>query len=514
VARLAHRAATELLAELRHDVLDPQRVAWEDWARRMSALDGRDWLLLDKLARRATWAQPALLHGTRGWDSLDLAAAPTPAVAAAAMHVDGRLRERAARALSGHGGPVASAVLALRILDHVPQVASAAREVVARHPVGLEVDLIADVLLQGADRRTAEGRWVELVDTLSLNTPSVLGLLRISRHRKARRWAVEQSLEQGLLDADTALQVASKDPDQWLRRAAAEHLTRTPSPEQLGPLLRADSVEARLTALTRVPEDLLDEATLEQLLMDRAPRVREQARWRARRRGVDVADVCRRRLGDAIPRVVVAALDGLTWTGNETDVPAVAELLQHPSPTVRAAAVRTFAARVPGPQATQTLAPYLDDPSGRVSGAAATVLARAGAPASVATQAWQSPLPTARRAAWRVARSAGGWTRVAADLRAATDPDSNLSGLGQDGVRGWLRDGAATTWGRPDPEDAQSMADRLPAAGLNDTEAERVAFHAGLPFTRRAFTVTPQSDGPNPAPRRRGPRNWFRRRGH
>jgi len=385
--------------------------------------------------------------------------------------------------------------------------------VVTGHTVRLEIGLVADVLLHGADRRMAEGRWAEVVDTLRLDTPSTLVRLRTSSHRKTRRWAVEQSLEQDLLDNDTALQIASKDPDQWLRRAAAEHLTRAASPEQLGPLLRADSVEARLTALTRVPDDLLDDATLEQLLLDRAPRVREQARWRARRRGVNVANVCRQHLRDPRARVLVAALDGLAWTGGESDVPAVAGLLDHPSPKVRAAAVRTFAARVPGPQATQTLAPHLGDPSGRVSGAAAIVLARAGAPAHLATQAWQSPLPSARRAAWRVVRSAGGWTRVAADLRAATDPDSNLSGLGRDGVRGWLRDGAATTWGRPNPEDAQSMTDRLPSAGLDDTEAERVAFHAGLPFARRAFPATARQERPNALHLSRGPRTWFRRRG-
>jgi hypothetical protein len=420
VTRLSHRAATELLTDLRHDVIEPGRVTWEVWVARLSRCDGRDWLLMDKLARRTTWVQPAVLHGTRGWDSLDLSAAPTPAVAAASMHVDGRLRERAVRALARHDGPIPSAVLGLRLLDHVPEVASAAREVVGGHLTGLEVDLVADVLLHGADRRAAEGRWDLLVDTLELDTPPVLDLLCTSRRRMARRWAVERSLAQGLLDEDTVLRVASKDPDQWLRRSAAEHLTRTPSPQHLAPLLNADSVEARLTALTRVPEDLLDDATLEQLLLDRAPRVREQARWRARRRAFDVADLCRQRLEDPTPRVVAAALDGLVWTGNETDVPTVAKLLEHRSPTVRAAAVRTFAARVPGPQVTETLTPYLEDPSGRVCAAAAAVLVRAGAPPSIATQAWQSPRLTARRAAWRVARAAGGWTRVTDPLPAGT----------------------------------------------------------------------------------------------
>lgn len=513
MAGLSHRAATALLIDLRDDVFDPRpSLGWGDWARRLSALDGRDWLLLDKLARRSTWAQPALLHGTRGWDSLALMTAPAAMVAAAAMHVDGRLRQRATLALRRHEGPVASAVVALRILDHVPQISLVAQEVVADHPLGLEVDLIADVLLHGADRSTADGSWSRLVDALSLDSPPSLRQMRDSRHRMARRWAVEQSLTRGLLDDDTALRIASQDPDQWVRGAAADHLARTPTPERLGPLLKAGSVEARLTALTRLPDDLLDDADLELLLMDRAPRVREQARWRARGRGVDVADVCRRHLGAPAPRVVAAALDGLAWTGNETDVPAVVELLQHPSPTVRAAAVRTFAARVPGTRATETLAPHLTDTSGRVAGAVATVLVRAGAPASVATPAWRSPRLTARRAAWRVARAAGGWTRVAADLRAATDPDPTLSELGRDGVRGWLRDGAATTWGRPDPQDARTMTAQLPAAGLSDAEAERVAFHAGISGARTTVAVGPGSDRPDEPPSEpRGRRRWFGR---
>jgi hypothetical protein len=156
----------------------------------------------------------------------------------------------------------------------------------------------------------------------------------------------------------------------------------------------------------------------------------------------------------------------------------------------------------------------LKDPSGRVSAAAATILARAGAPASVTTQAWQSPLPTARRAAWRVARSAGGWTRVAADLRAATDHESNLSGLGRDAVRGWLRDGAATTWGRPDPEDAQSMVDWLSASGLSEAEAQQVAFHAGLPLPRRGVASGPPAERPTVPRGWRGTRTWFRRQKH
>lgn len=490
MAGLSQRDAVEVLIELRNDVLGQRGLSWEQWSRQLSGLDGRDWLLLDKLARRGTWTPP-ILHGVRGWSSLDLARAPVPALAAAAMHVDGRLREQAVGALARHSGPVSSAVLGLRLLDHVEEVAAAARDVVRARPSGLEVDLVAEVLLEGADRRAAGARWDGLVDALGLDTPPVLDQLRASTRRRARRWAVEQSLDRGLLDEDTVLRIAAADPDQWLRRAASEHLVRTPTPERLGSLLGAPSVEARLTAVTRTPDELLDASVMETLVLDRSPRVREQARWRARRRGVDVADVCRRRLDDPAPRIVAAALDGLAWYGDETDVRPVTRLLDHSSPTVRAAAVRTFAARAPAELAVRTLAPRPDDPSGRVGNAAATVLARAHAAPSSTAGAWRSPRPTARLAAWRVDRAAGGWARVAADLRAAADPDGRLAGLGRDGLRGWLVDGAASTWGRPDPEQVRTMTDHLGSSDLSAVDEELIAFHAGLPFERREFTAAP-----------------------
>ena len=495
MASLSHRDAVELLTELKRDVLDHRDASWEQWSRLLSGLDGRDWLLLDKSARRGTYTRP-ILYGVAGWDSLDLSSAPVAAVAAAAMHVDGRLRERCVRALGRHEGPISSAVLGLRLLDDVDEVASAARDVVQARPSGLEVDVLLEVLLQGADRRTAGSRWVGLVDVLGLDTPPVLGQLRTSTRRKARRWAIEQSLGRDLLDEDTVLRIAATDPDQWLRRAAAEHLVRAPSPERLASLLDARSVEARLTAVTRTPDELVDASTMEALLLDRSPRVREQARWRARRRGVDVAKVCRRRLEDPAPRMVVAALDGLAWHGDETDVGPVTRLLGHPSPTVRAAAVRTLAARAPVELAVQAVAPHLDDPSGRVGDAAATVLARVHASPSSTTRAWGSPRSTARRAAWRVDRADGGWRRVAADLRAAADPDAHLAGLGRDGLRGWLVDGAASTWGRPDSAQARTITEHLHDSGLSADDRELIAFHAGLSFTRRAFSAVPVAPSP------------------
>ncbi len=51
-----------------------------------------------------------------------------------------------------------------------------------------------------------------------------------------------------------------------------------------------------------------------------------------------------------------------------------------------------------------------------------------------------------RRAGWRLARAAGHWDRVAADLRATTGLGPGLASLGVSGVRNWLETSAAATW--------------------------------------------------------------------
>lgn len=242
-------------------------------------------------------------------------------------------------------------------------------------------------------------------------------------------------------------------------------------------LLDATSVEARIVGLTRVHDDDLDTHALGRLLLDRAPRVREQAR----RRGLDLPAFYREHLTpDAPPRVVAACLDGLGQVGDAGDMDAFVYGLGHESTRVRATAVAVLATRAEPEAAVELLAPRLLDPAARVATAAARALATLRAPAQLADEAWTAEDPANRRAAWRLTRSAGGWERVRADLRAAADPDSRLSGLGRAGISNWLAVHAATAWNAPTSSQDRDIETLLDAAGLDDHQRRFVAFSAGI----------------------------------
>lgn len=93
------------------------RTAGIEW---LSRRDSSEWLRLDSMARGYHWSP--VLRTPKTWSNADLAEPSGLAAAVAAMHPDGRLRERATRALAGGSGAVSTAALALRCLDHVAQV--------------------------------------------------------------------------------------------------------------------------------------------------------------------------------------------------------------------------------------------------------------------------------------------------------------------------------------------------------------------------------------------------------
>ncbi|MCD5352070.1 hypothetical protein [Kineosporia mesophila] len=72
------------------------------------------------------------------------------------------------------------------------------------------------------------------------------------------------------------------------RRSAAD-------PRRLSELPAAHTVEGRLVALGRMPDEARRDDDLVPLPADRAPRVRAQARWRARERGLGTASRSRGR---------------------------------------------------------------------------------------------------------------------------------------------------------------------------------------------------------------------------
>ena len=254
-------------------------------------------------------------------------------------------------------------------------------------------------------------------------------------------------------------------------------------PRRLTSLLDANSVEARLVALTRVPDaDLSDEA-LGVLLTDRA-----QHGCASRHVGAPadaestLPPTTAASSGDLKGRreSVRHVLDGLAVVGDESDLQTCTAHLAHESARVRAAAVNAVLGRAGRGAVVELLVPVLLDTSARVSATAARALARLSVPASAAETAWRSAEPSTRRAAWWLSRASGGWHRVEADLRAAADLDEHLASLGRAGVTNWLIVSAATTWDRLPEEQMARIAELLRAATLDDNRRSMVEFHAGI----------------------------------
>lgn len=502
--------ALTLIGQLRAAVVGAGPSDRRALATRLASLTGHDWLLVDRLARRSTWDRPAPMHGVEGWTGPGLDESTGVVVTAAALHVDGRTREAATRLLAGKHGPVASSVIGLRLLDHVPQVRATARRAAAG-VARADRPAVLDVLVSSRGRHApAELAW--LVETWGPSDDEVVAAVSDVRRPAVRRWAFSSWCERGLARADDLVEVADHDPDLWLRRQAVDRLLATAPPAALLPLLDSRSAEARLGAVTAVPDDLLETDRLARLLLDRSPRVREQARWRARRRGTDLAASYRAHvLPTSSPRVLAVALEGLARLGEDGGL--AVPFLDHPRPRVRAMALTSAATSTDDADLASLAGPRLLDPAPRVAQAAASVLLRSGpVGASVlrgpVEAAWVSAYPSARRAAWRVCREPGGWERVGADLRLAADPDPVLAGLGRDGLRSWLRHGAASTWHRPsDPR----FADWLTQAPVADSARRMIGFHAGLPAYRSRLAVS--RTGPSdPTPPRPPRRPWWRRR--
>lgn len=485
--------------------------AWNIGLQTLEGLDGAAWLLVDQAARTFNYVDGAPVSGTQGWLRAALNEPSGFVAAVASLHADGRFRERAAQVLSTVPGAIAVPALAVRLLDHVPEVRARAWDALPRARKLEDAEALLDILLAGAERQHAGGALarikVELVDADSAY--ALVSELLTSRRRRVRRWAFQVGHDQGLLSTDRLVATALSDPDQWLQARCAEWLTGGEEPGVFAGLLGARSVEARLIALAGISEGDLSDDALHSLLTDRAPRVRERARFRARHRGWDLAELYRRGLREnTSPRVIAACLDGLVLTGNEEDLERAVDGLQHPSARVRASAVVAVNARAMRDDAIELLAPMLLDPSARVCSTAARELARLDAPSATAEPAWRSGQAWSRRAGWRLSRAAGGWHRVEADLRAAADPDLALSTLGHAGIRDWLEVGAARTWAPLSKTQRTRIASLLVQANLSGPAQHLVAFHAGIDLPAEEDPPRSTEESPeSSADRRRG---WLR----
>jgi hypothetical protein len=375
----------------------------------------------------------------------------------------------------------------VRCLDHVAQVRDDALLGLLPQARADTAGAVLGVLLAGRDRRHAPETLTSFLAALEavLSPSELLELLRNSEDRRVRRWVHGYAHERGLLNAAALGTLVGRERDQWLRAEAARWLEHVADAAQLAGLLSSRFVDGRLLALTKLSDDALSTDQILTRLEDPSARVRETAQWRARRRGIDAAASYRTWLtdGERSGARLAASLDGLASLGIAEDADLVAAYLQHDNVRVRASAVAGVAALAEAKRARELLRSILLDDSPRVAAAAARGLSRAGASIADAEDAWSdTERPWTRRAAWRLCRGGGSWERVLADLRAASDPDAVLSGLGRAGLRNWLDTSAATTWGHPNDQQLQQMKVLLAVSGLRREERRQVAFHAGLPL--------------------------------
>ena len=477
-------------------------------AARLAALAPGDLVRLDDNARTGwPWAGLAWTELPAGPQALAENSGLVAAVAS--MHPDGRIRQTAVRTLAGRPGRLPAALLAVRSVDHVSQVRDDATTGLARHASVEEAHAALPVLLAVAGRMhglPALGRYAEELMNRHGGVRVMLELLD-SDDRRTHRWAFTSCLDGGLFTVPDLLAAAQDRHDQVIRRAAAGALEHR-HPADLGALralLTGRYADGRVTALAALPDVELTEPDLWAALQDRSRRVQDTARWRARRRGLDVAGFYRQVLSDddASPTLAVAALLGLLWVGSRDDLPAITERLTDPHPRVRVAAVRALIARTEPGEAASRVAGLLLDVSPPVAVVAARALAAAGPATTQKAEdaAWASEQPWSRRAAWHVGRARGGWDRVEADLRGAADPDPEVAALGRTSLVNWLRTAAAITWQQLRDPQADRLGLLLPAARLDHDVHRLVAFHAGIPGPPEPSAALPSAE-PNAVNRR------------
>lgn len=494
--------AAAFASELTRAVVDGQEGDWPRLARDLDQLTGRDWLVLDAAARsyRINYSTP--VSGVRGWLGPNLGEPSGLVAAVTSMHIDGRIRERAALALAGPSDGIAVSAAAVRLLDHVEQVRAAARQSITAlllaHPVPNLLVRALDVVLAGRDRLQGPGA-VDAVECLArelFQEVDYVELLMGAPARRVRRHGFQLANERGLLTVSRLLESVRLEEDQLIVAWCADWLYERAAPSDFAELLDARSAVVRQVAVLRVDDASLSDAELFQMATHRAPRVREAARFRARKRDLDVADWYRNQLHIEHPANRKAAiLDGLIDVGDASDLPAFRAAVADPRPRIRAVALRGVATWSTREETINLVAPMLLDPSTRVCASAARVLARAGAPSAVADEAWKSPQQGSRRAAWFLTRSTGGWNSVESDLRLATDVDPELAGLGRTQVSNWLATRAATTWQPLRGNQRARIAALLDGWEASIDLKRTLAFHAGIrPLPGETRRLTPEGD--------------------
>ncbi|MGI4895128.1 MAG: hypothetical protein ACRYF3_08460, partial [Janthinobacterium lividum] len=301
--------------------------------------------------------------------------------ALASLHPDGRVRQRAVGVLAGATHPLSTALLALRMVDHVASVRADASTALAARTSLEEAAVVLPVLLVVSGRALGAAALTHYVEHVRARSGGLRVLLGLRDHtdRRTRRWVFTTCLRADLLSVSDLLRAAQDPHDQFIRRTAVDQLAepvRQVEWSAVRTLLSGHYADGRAAAVAVLPDEEFTDADLTGALVDRSPRVCEAARGRARRRGIDAAAVYRALLDDRdIPSAqVVACLAGLTAVDEGRGLAVVVPYLDDPVPSVRAAAVRAVAVRAEPREVVARIGPLLLDRSPQVTGAAARSL--------------------------------------------------------------------------------------------------------------------------------------------
>ncbi|WP_345430643.1 HEAT repeat domain-containing protein [Actinoallomurus vinaceus] len=407
----------------------------------------------------------------------------------AACSRDGRRREAALASAVFRTEGFLLPALVLRTADWVPQV----REQAWRSLAAALRAADGPALVAAAGVAVAMGSWARgdraletLMAALRSAPVETLAAARAHRDLGLRRAAYGAWLESGRGRHQEVMDAALSEPDPVCRVRCAERLVteavRDERPDVLERLLEEGSAKVRVEALTALVKIGRPQAGAAHLA-DRSAMMRATAQWAVRRTGREPAALYRQALtADSEPGRTRALVTGLGECGTLHDVEVLLPFLGHPSPRVRAEAVR--AVRRLGGSRTR-IAGMLADPAPVVVRAAYAAL-HTEPDAVPAAQLWEWLSADAPRhvrlGAYELLRALDTWTRVHVDLHLLAARDVGLGDRAHADLLAWLRGDAATAYRMP-PEEVRLRLEPLIAAAepvVGGEQARRLRWHLGI----------------------------------
>jgi hypothetical protein len=380
---------------------------------------------------------------------------------------EGRRRESAVGGPAMRSDELLLPVLVLRTADWVPQVRDRAR----RSLTAALRSASPAALLAAAGVAVAIGAWARgghalevVAGALRAAPDEVLASARSHLDLGVRRLAYRLWLASGRCPHEEVMRAALGEHDGVCRLRCAQWLisdaVRDRRVDVLERLLRQGTAKVGVEALTALVKLGHPQAGAAHLA-DRSAMMRATAQWAARRAGRPPAEIYRDALALDHPSGRTRALvAGLGECGTRQDVDVLLPFLEHPSPRVRAQAVR--AVRRLGDPLTR-IAGMLADPAPVVVRAVKQALR--DEPYAVPTaRLWtllaaDSP-PHVRLGAYDQLRDKDTWTRVHVNLHLLAARDPELSNRAHADLTAWTRHRAATAY-RPPTKDTRLRLGQL-----------------------------------------------------